>query len=406
MIDLANLNLNQVKSTQEKSANSINPELKNQEISDLFSLELASLLGGTPDSLKNENSLNLENSKDLPVMKSDELKPSFFDPEITNKVQEIFSNSDKALFEKVDSESKDVNNLLIKNSQENGEKNSHDLLKLILGEKEENSSQKVKNPLLNEKSISNTHDFLVEKKIVKNHKMPTEAYGIKTNNIKLKNIEDKNLTLDRNLMKSEDAKEKMNSDFLSSLQTKSDSNQFKMDSSLLQDFSGKNESNLKNIQEIKTMQFSDIKSSDVKEIMTQITDYISQAKASQEKEVNLKFNHEELGIVDITVRKMSGGSQENNLSLAIGTQSLDTKSFFTQHSKDLISHLNQAGINILDIKVEQNQSLAKNDFSFNERNQQSQNFQDRQFGSEQNQRRHEQNRREELWNLLREKEVA
>jgi len=139
---------------------------------------------------------------------------------------------------------------------------------------------------------------------------------------------------------------------------------------------------------------------DADSIMTQISDYIVQAKAAKEPTVNMKVQHQDLGVLDITVNRV----QNDVVSIAIGTQDNASKLFLGQHRDSLLSHLSQAGVNVSDLKLEQS-SNSKNS-NLDQGQQHASQGQDRQFGSEQNQRRHDQQRREELWDVVREKEVA
>ncbi len=154
----------------------------------------------------------------------------------------------------------------------------------------------------------------------------------------------------------------------------------------------------------KTFNMSQIKTDNPNQIMTQITDYIVQAKAAKEPTVNMRVKHEELGVIDITVQKTS--SMSDAIAINIGTHSVDGKNFFQANSKDLFSHLTNSGLNIADLKVETPTQTAKNDFDFGSQSGRGGHPQDRQFGSEQNQKRHESERRQELWNLLKDKEAA
>lgn len=149
----------------------------------------------------------------------------------------------------------------------------------------------------------------------------------------------------------------------------------------------------------KVFDMNTIKNSSPTEIMNQITDYVVQAKAAKEPTVNMRVNHEELGMIDITVSK-SGLNQEA-IAVQIGTHTVDGKNFFQQNSKDLFSHLTTAGLNVSDLKVETPNQTAKNDFDFGSQSgRNSQQGTEKQFGSEQNQRRHESERRQDLWKLL------
>jgi len=146
---------------------------------------------------------------------------------------------------------------------------------------------------------------------------------------------------------------------------------------------------------VKTFDMSQIKTSNPEKIMNQISDYIVQAKAAKEPTVSMRVNHEQLGMIDITVAKTM---QSDAVAINIGAHSMEGKNFFQQNSKDLFSHLSNAGINVADMKVEIPSQTAKNDFDMSQHNRGNQH--DRQFGSEQNQRRHDSQRREDLWKLL------
>lgn len=148
----------------------------------------------------------------------------------------------------------------------------------------------------------------------------------------------------------------------------------------------------------KVFDMNQVKSSDSNKIMDQITDYMVQAKASKEPTVNMRVNHEQLGMLDITVTK-SGVGQEN-IAINIGAHTTDGKNFFQQNSKDLFSHMSSAGLNVTDMKVETPSQTAKNEFDFGSQSGRNQHPSDKQFGSESGQRRHEQERRQDLWKLL------
>lgn len=151
---------------------------------------------------------------------------------------------------------------------------------------------------------------------------------------------------------------------------------------------------------VKTFDMSNIKSSQPTEIMNQITDYVVQAKAAKEPTVNMRVNHDELGMIDITVSRV-GHANADTLAINIGAHSMEGKNFFSQNSKDLFSHLTTAGINVSDLKVETPTHTAKNDFDFGSQSgRNGQPGSEKQFGSEQNQRRHDQERRQDLWKLL------
>ena len=158
------------------------------------------------------------------------------------------------------------------------------------------------------------------------------------------------------------------------------------------------------IDKIMAPQFNmnNVQTSDVQTIMNQISDYIVQAKAAKEPTVNFKMNHQDLGLVDITVAKAQNASEA--VSINIGTAALEGKQFFTQNLKELTSHLANAGIQVTDIKVDSTQN-SKQSFDFNHQQRNADSGQ-KQFGSEQNQRNHDQEKRQSLWDLLGNKEAA
>ena len=140
---------------------------------------------------------------------------------------------------------------------------------------------------------------------------------------------------------------------------------------------------------------------DAENVMTQITDYVMQARASKEPSVNLKMNHQDLGMIDITVNR-AGNSM---VRIALRAQDQKAKVLLGQHRESLMKHLSQVGVNVTDLKVEL-QSASRDSASNQQHASAGQGQSQQQFGSESNQRRQEQQRREDLWNVLREKEVA
>jgi hypothetical protein len=149
---------------------------------------------------------------------------------------------------------------------------------------------------------------------------------------------------------------------------------------------------------VKVFDMNNVKTTNANELMNQITDYVVQAKAAKEPTVSVRLMHDELGMIDISIRK-TGISQES-IAINIGTHSLDGKNFFQQNSKDLFSHLSNAGLNVSDLKVETPGQTSKNDFDFGSQSGKNQQGSEKQFGSEQNQRRHDSERRQELWKYL------
>lgn len=238
--------------------------------------------------------------------------------------------------------------------------------------------------------LMNMEDFVVQKNMVNKKSLPVNGYGMKN--------ETSGSGFENGLKPVEVVND------ISKLEgTTSDSvnsRQFLLD--MLKEQTQPNVSDLRHTDKVFNM--SNIKSDNPNQIMTQITDYIVQAKAAKEPTVSMRVNHDELGMLDITVRKGQGIGQDT-ISISIGAHSTDGKSFFQQNSKDLFSHLNQAGISISDFKVETPSTTARNEFDMSQQGRQGANG-ERNFGSEQNQRRHDQDRRQELWDVLKDKEAA
>lgn len=159
----------------------------------------------------------------------------------------------------------------------------------------------------------------------------------------------------------------------------------------------------------KVFNMAQIKSGNTQEIMSQISDYIVQAKAAKEPTVQLKVNHQDFGQMDITVSRGMNAGHNNveNIAINIATSSPEVKAMLQQHKGELFSSLAQSGMNVTDFKVDSSSSKAGSDFNSNS-NSNSNQFagSEKQFGSEQNQRRHEQNRRADLWDLLKDKAAA
>lgn len=143
------------------------------------------------------------------------------------------------------------------------------------------------------------------------------------------------------------------------------------------------------------------KNQDADSILTQVSDYIVQAKAAKEPTVQMRVNHQDLGMLDITVSRTAN----DMVSIVLGTQDNGAKMFLGQNRDSLMSHLSQAGVNVSDLKMEQSSNSRE---SGNGQNPQQGGGQpgERQFGSQENQRREEQQRRHDLWEIIREKEVA
>lgn len=152
----------------------------------------------------------------------------------------------------------------------------------------------------------------------------------------------------------------------------------------------------------KVFNMSDMKTSNPQEIITQITDYIAQVKTAKEPTVNMKVQHDQLGMIDITVQR----TQNEAMAISIGTHTQEGKAFFNHNQSDLLSSLSHAGLNVSEFKLENSSNNKSFDQSSSQQFAQGERSGQGQFGSQQNQKQSDSDRRQELWNLLKEKEVA
>ena len=153
----------------------------------------------------------------------------------------------------------------------------------------------------------------------------------------------------------------------------------------------------------KVFDLSQLQNTSQDQIISQIKDYIVQAKTASEPTVNMKVQHQDLGMIDITVQKMP----QEAIQIAIQTSSQDAKLFLNTHQRDLVQSLNQTGIQVSDLKIDSSSSLGKaNADSSGQQQGFDQSSSGKQFGSENNQRQQDSQRRNELWKFLEEKEVA
>lgn len=139
------------------------------------------------------------------------------------------------------------------------------------------------------------------------------------------------------------------------------------------------------------------------DLINQIQDYIIQAKASSEPTVQMSFAHKDLGMVDLMVQKAHG----DQVSIMINTHSMEGAKFFAQNQGELMQTLTQSGVNVADMKLDTssntntNSSNQDNLDGNNSRNSNQQHARD-----DKQQRNEDSQRRQELWNLLNNREAA
>jgi flagellar hook-length control protein FliK len=96
------------------------------------------------------------------------------------------------------------------------------------------------------------------------------------------------------------------------------------------------------------------------------------------------------------------------LNVQLVTQSSEAKAILQQFKNEIIQTLQSSGLTVSDFKIDQSplgQSQSFDQRGFENKNQ-SFTGSDKQFGSEQNQKKDESDKRNELWRILQEREVA
>lgn len=144
----------------------------------------------------------------------------------------------------------------------------------------------------------------------------------------------------------------------------------------------------------KVFDMSSLKGTDNRDaIIDQVQNYIVQAKAASEPKVEMSFKHHELGLIDLQVHKATG----DQITISIAASTPEGMKFFTQNQNELLGSLSNAGIKVSDLKLET--SNGQSDFSQDP----GQKHRQETAGD---QRQQESRKREELWNLFRERREA
>jgi len=144
-------------------------------------------------------------------------------------------------------------------------------------------------------------------------------------------------------------------------------------------------------------------STDTQKVIDQIQSYIVQTRAGNEQRVEMSFNHHDLGKIDLMVEKMG----KDALNIRIQTHGNEGASFFHKHQNELLQTLNNSGIQVGHLKLENAPTnTANNNQQFAQgRSDQGHEGHPQQSAS-QNQQRQDSERRAELWKLLSEREAA
>ena len=135
-------------------------------------------------------------------------------------------------------------------------------------------------------------------------------------------------------------------------------------------------------------------------MITQIQDYIVQSRVSSEPTMQMSFEHKDLGMVDLTVAK-----DGNQVSIMINSHTKEGSKFFTQNQGELLQSLSQAGVSVSEFKLDTSSSTNSNQNGSSDSSSSSNGKQEH-AGNERGERDKDSERREELWNLLNNKEAA
>lgn len=135
-------------------------------------------------------------------------------------------------------------------------------------------------------------------------------------------------------------------------------------------------------------------------IIGQIQDYAIQARVGNEPQLEMSFQHQELGKVDLLIQK----SQNDQLNISIGTNTVEGTQFFAKNQGELLQSLTQAGISVGDFKLDTGKSSSNQNMAGDFGRDQGQ--QQKEHGSESGQRQEDQTRRHELWEQFRDSEAA
>lgn len=138
------------------------------------------------------------------------------------------------------------------------------------------------------------------------------------------------------------------------------------------------------------------KTNDIELVINQIQDYVTQVRAAKEPSASMTFNHPELGDIDLFVQKAMG----NKVNVVIGHNNAEAAKFFQQHQAEMLHSLNQSGVQVGEFKLESSSSNNNNN-NQNNSEQNGKQFANQNQSNGQHKREGAQ-RREDLWNLLRE----
>lgn len=104
----------------------------------------------------------------------------------------------------------------------------------------------------------------------------------------------------------------------------------------------------------KVLDLGKINTANTAEIIKKISDYVEQNQIANKSSLDLTVKHESLGEFKIQVTKMPNQSinqAQNLVDMQITTSSKEGQDFFVKNEVSLMKNLNQAGINLSDLRI-------------------------------------------------------
>lgn len=103
----------------------------------------------------------------------------------------------------------------------------------------------------------------------------------------------------------------------------------------------------------KVLNLSDIQTTNTNEIIKRISDYVEQNQVANKQSLDLNVKHDSLGEFKIQVSKMPDSMNRgmNQVDMQITTSSKEGHDFFVKNEVSLLRNLNQAGINLSDLRI-------------------------------------------------------
>ncbi len=142
-------------------------------------------------------------------------------------------------------------------------------------------------------------------------------------------------------------------------------------------------------------------STDTEALINKISDYIQNSKIDNSKRVEMSMNDQHLGKIDLVVEK----SANNTINVSMSTANSDVSALLNQNKSQLISNLSQSGFTVNDVKIDISSSRSNSNSNFSQNFSGNQN-QSQQFGSKNGQQNQDSQKRNDLWDILRDKEAA